>query len=248
MDRAEVDSLIAASEQRILDKINSEIIPGQDVRMRDSLHSDLIGVRSILPQKITPVDLDSANPSDGSPLVYNESKDLVTFEGAGNTVHRPLGIYQSTSSASFQTIADGAWEYVDFDAALYSWMVAGDYDISGGDNSQSNHVVVPRDGIYAVDGCCLFTSSATDHSCSSRIVVWDGSALRVVAMSENDYDTAGFTKNLPVSRLAVDLYEGEEVSLQALVVGLALALRSNIADTIPAANYLQIAYQGPIPT
>lgn len=248
MDRSEIDRLIAASEQRVLDKINNEILPTRESELAGNIHSDIIGPRSILPQKITPVDLTSANPVDGSPLVYNEDKDLVTFEGAGNTVHRPLGIYQSTSSASFQTIADGAWEYVDFDDKLYDWMTASEYDISGGDNSQSNHVVVPRDGIYAVDGCCLFTSSATDHSCSSRIVVWDGSALRVVAMSENDYDTAGFTKNLPVSRCAVDLYEGEEVSLQALVVGLALALRSNVAGTIPAANYVQITYIGPIPT
>lgn len=210
--------------------------------------ASFVGARSLLPQKVRPTDLDGARPGDGSPLVYSESSDLVTFQGSANTLHRPLGIYQSTSSASFQTIADGAWEYVDFDAALYSWMTSSEYVVSGGDNSTDNHIIVPQDGVYAVDGSCLFTSSATDHICISRIVVRStGGVNRYPAMSGRYEDQIGNVLQCPVATSAVEMYAGETVLLQALVSGLALALRSNVADSIPSGNYLQIVYLGPIP-
>lgn len=213
--------------------------------LKERLHSEYLRARSVLPQKIRPTTLAGARPSDGSPLVYSEDSDLVTFEGAANTLHRPLGIYQSASSAGYQSIGASAWENVDFNAALYAWMDASDYVISGGDASSDNHIVVPRDGIYQVDGCIAFTSNATDSWRQSRAAAWDGSTTRVVAWGSSIEEQIGNGTIHPFSAVA-DLYADEVVLAQAFTT-IVLSLRSNFADGIPYMNYVQITYLGPIP-
>lgn len=152
-------------------------------------------------------------------------------------------VYQAqTTGGQFQQIASGVTEWVDWTNTSFNNGCT--IDISGGDNSSSNYIEVPYDGLYQINSRLSYVASAVPVRIGMDI--WNQTTSTIYA-EDLRYMPGGAILTVGCSTTA-RLAAGDKIAVKAYwdgVAGVFYTYADSIGGTGERMNYLDVAWLAP---